>query len=159
MAGFTTILDYTTLKRQGVSSIVPLRFTTILDYTTLKLDFPDVSKDDCFTTILDYTTLKHALMGSSSAIGFTTILDYTTLKHKELQDQSDRSFTTILDYTTKPAGSRNSHVQMRQTSFPHGFPPSCRSRDSPSPRRNTFPFTGGCLKASTSMRASSAIIT
>ena len=56
---FTTIKNYTTLKR--LVSLIPscMRFTTIKNYTTLKRGVLRFLSEYRFTTIKNYTTLKH----------------------------------------------------------------------------------------------------
>ena len=56
--GFTTIWNYTTLKPYGTGAFVAYRFTTIWNYTTLKLSSRIPHHVKCFTTIWNYTTLK-----------------------------------------------------------------------------------------------------
>ena len=77
---FTTIWNYTTLKRQKGKIATLARFTTIWNYTTLKQCFYKLAISCCFTTIWNYTTLKQCVHLLSCFLRFTTIWNYTTLK-------------------------------------------------------------------------------
>ena len=67
-------------------------FTTIRNYTTLKRILPLIVSLPRFTTIRNYTTLKLAKSLELLSTGFTTIRNYTTLKRVHSQGTAPRRF-------------------------------------------------------------------
>ena len=67
-----------------IVEIVDFRFTTIKNYTALKRSVSDGVFLLCFTTIKNCTTLKLLMAAAIAFGGFTTIKNYTTLKQMSM---------------------------------------------------------------------------
>ena len=78
---FTTLWNYTTLKRRNTCGNSRGCFTTLWNYTTLKPCLLIVISLFCFTTLWNYTTLKLVINDWNNYCSFTTLWNYTTLKH------------------------------------------------------------------------------
>ena len=98
--GFTTLWNYTTLKRATAGYRGWCSFTTLWNYTTLKPHLINAGAFTCFTTLWNYTTLKPARSVCGLYSRFTTLWNYTTLKHSHIKRCRVGSFTTLWNYTT-----------------------------------------------------------
>ena len=56
--GLSSLLNYTTLKREYLLSRHDSSLSSLLNYTTLKLHYLNKPNNNCLSSLLNYTTLK-----------------------------------------------------------------------------------------------------
>ena len=97
---FSTLWNYTTLKRFESIGFFSTCFSTLWNYTTLKPLRKPSSKRSCFSTLWNYTTLKPTIWDYITNTSFSTLWNYTTLKRRVNPFGWQFCFSTLWNYTT-----------------------------------------------------------